>query len=104
MLKIMIGPMSWHFCSESCAQVWQERRHDPDAAEWFKVAKGVRAQLLNLLGDDEPRTDTITAADRSALECLDHTTAVALSVQEDHGLPLAPFSSDVAGDGADSAV
>ena len=48
MLNVMEGPMRWYFCSMECGVVWQERRHDSDASAWFRVAKGIRAQLLKL--------------------------------------------------------
>ena len=79
MLKVMEGPMNWHFCSEECGAVWHERRHDADAQAWFKVAKGVRAQLLNLKCDVPARS--ISAEDRSAFESIKHDPLVALSMQ-----------------------
>ena len=80
MLKVMEGPMSWHFCSDHCGMVWHERRHDLDAQAWFKVAKGIRAQLLKLKHDVPPHS--ITTEDRRALAGLSLDARVALSMRE----------------------
>lgn len=46
MVKVLEGPMHYHFCAEGCCFTWHARRHDDDALVWLRMATGTRAKLL----------------------------------------------------------
>ncbi len=85
LFKVMEGPMSWHFCSHECAEAWQEYRHDADVVAWLKIAKGVRALILE--GREHELSRQAASEGRRALAGLRDGPRMALSVCQDSQLP-----------------